>query len=82
MLFDVTIDDIDDILLIRKTAIEQLKAGGTVLTNWSSENTSVTKVQGMSLTKILEETKLYLQLKDPDLYGTPTKRAYPYYTNW
>jgi hypothetical protein len=78
-LFDIYIDEVDDILEIRRIAIEQMKAGGTVLTSWSSENTSVTKTQGMSLSKILEETRFYLQQYDPDLYGRRITRTRPGY---
>lgn len=73
-LFDINIDDVDTILAIRAAAIELLKQGGTVMTGWSSEGTSVSKVEGVSLEVILEETKDYLQEYDPDLYGRRIKR--------
>jgi len=79
MLFDINFDTLDDVLEIRAAVIKQLKEGGTVLTSWSSENTSVTKTQGMSLTKILDETKKFLQEYDPDLYGRRVTRTVPEY---
>ena len=82
MLFDVHIDEVDDVLEIRTEAMKQLKAGGSILTGWASEGTSVTKVQGMSLTKLLEETKAFLQAYDPDLYGRPVKRLNPLYVGY
>lgn len=60
-LFLPGLDKPDDIIEIRNQVIETLKAGNTVVTAWSSENTSVTKTQGMSLTQILEECNYFLQ---------------------
>jgi hypothetical protein len=82
MMFDIRIDDPDEVLAIRTEVIRQLKLGGTMLTGWSSEGTSVTKVQNVSLAKLMEETKWFLQLHDPGLYGSPVKRAYPFYTHY
>jgi len=62
MIFDIEIDSEDDVLEIRAQVLKTLKEGGTTITSWSSENTSVTKVQNMSLQKILEETRLFLLL--------------------
>jgi hypothetical protein len=79
MLLDIYIDTIEDVLDMRAAAIAQLKAGGTVLTSWSSENSSATKTVGASLSLIMRETKEYLQLKDPDLYGSNIRRTSPTY---
>ncbi len=83
MLFDVNVDNLDDVLDIRSNVIEQLKAGGTVLVEWTSENTTVRKLIGIPLKTLLNETLIYLKLKDPDTYGQIRTRSgvnfyYPY----
>lgn len=78
-LFVVGIDEVDDVLEIRRTAIEQLANGGLVLTNWSSESTSVTKVQGISLSTLIQECNAFLQIADPDTYGRRITRTRPFY---
>lgn len=79
MIFTVGIDEIDDVLEIRRLAIEALKDGALEITQWSSENTSVTKTRAMSLKQILEETRLFLQEADPDLYGKTIKKMSPHF---
>jgi hypothetical protein len=77
MLFQIGIDTEEDVLEIRRQVIETLKAGGTTVTNWSSEGTSVTKVQGLSLERILRETNAFLKTIDPDTYGPRVTRTTP-----
>jgi 4-aminobutyrate aminotransferase-like enzyme len=60
-LFDITIDELEDVIAIRTQAMQVLKDGGTVLTSWSSEGTSVTLFQGLPVTKIIEECNLYIR---------------------
>lgn len=74
-LFIVGVDEYDDVLLIRQTVIDTLKQGGLEVTQWSSENTSVTKTRGMSLTKILEEANLFIR----EYNGTRIKKVLPNY---
>jgi hypothetical protein len=78
-IFQVGIDEIADVLEIRAAAMEVLKAGGTVLTSWSSEGTSVTKVTGMSVSTIIQEANDFLQRADPDTYGRRVTRTRPYF---
>lgn len=76
-IFLVGLDTVDDVLAIREQALAVLRAGGSTITSWSSENTSVTKAQGFSLTRILEETLWFLQEYDPGLYGRRVTRTSP-----
>lgn len=78
-LFTVGIDTPEDVLEIRRQVIEALANGALEITSWSSEGTTVVKTRGMSMRQILDETKLYLQEYDPDLYGRTIKRMSPYY---
>ena len=75
MLFVVGVDTEEDVLAIRADVLKTLKAGGSVITSWSSEGTSVQKSQGVSLKELLNETALFLQL----LNGTGIKRLRPTY---
>jgi hypothetical protein len=79
MLFDPHVDTIDDVLAIRAKCREILLAGGTEITNWQSENTTVTKTRGISLQKLMDETLAYLRLVDPETYGRACKRSMPFY---
>lgn len=56
------IDTEEDIIAIRNEVIQTLISGGQKVAQWSSEGTSVTKVQTMSARDILEECNYYLML--------------------
>lgn len=77
-LFDISIDEVDTIIEIRTKALELLKEGASVM-SWNSEGTSVTKQFTLPIRTVLEETKLYLQQYDPDLYGSRITRTVPSY---
>jgi hypothetical protein len=59
-IFIVGIDDYDEVLAIRTEALLALRNGGVSISSWTSEGTSVTKIQGLSLNRILEETVLFI----------------------
>jgi len=80
MLFDINIDTEQDVIDIRKKAMEVLADGGVELGEWNSEGTSVKKVRSMSLQKIIEECNSYLKLLNPSKYGARIKRINPSYT--
>lgn len=82
MLFDIYADQQEDIEEIRKNAIQQLKSGGMVLAEWTTENTTVRKVFGIQLKLLLSETLLYLKLKDPATYGPCITRTRPNFYHW
>jgi hypothetical protein len=83
MLFDILIDEVDDILAIRTALIKNnfVTTGGNTIVSWNSENTSVTKQWAISPARLLEETRAYLKAYDPDLYGKSIKKVLPQYTN-
>lgn len=82
MLFDIYADEQEDVEEIRKNAIAQLKKGGLVLTEWTTENTTVRKVFGIQLKLLLAETLMYLKLKDPATYGRLVTRTRPNFYTW
>lgn len=77
MLFDIYADSQEDIETIRKAAVQQLKNGGLVLTQWTTESTTVQKVFGIPLKELLTETLIYLKQKDPATYGPLITRTRP-----
>lgn len=82
MIFDVNIDDVDEILSIRTSLIKGtfVESGGLTVVSWSSEGTTVSKQWAMSPKTLLEETRAFLQQYDPELYGTRVKKVLPQYT--
>jgi hypothetical protein len=72
MLFHPLIDNATEVLAIRKAAKEALAQGLTVM-SWSSEGSSATMIREVSVQTLLNETKLFLQIYDPDTYGRPCK---------
>lgn len=82
MLFDIYADSQEDIEAIRKAAVAQLKNGGLVLSEWTTESTTVQKVFGIPLKELLTETLFYLKMKDPLTYGRLVTRTRPNFNNW
>lgn len=80
-LFDVNIDEVEDILSIRSAIITGnfVDSGGLTIVNWTSEGTTVSKQWAVSAATLLEETRNYLQEYDPQLYGKKIKRTSPSY---
>jgi len=72
-LFIIGVDTIDDVTAIREQVLSVLRVGGTTITGWSSEGTSVTKTQGFSLSRILDECNWFL---DPGRRVTRTSPAF------
>ena len=81
MLFDVNIDKVDDILKIRESIIQGnfVDNGGFTIVSWTSEGVSVQKQWALPVRVLLEETKKYLQVYDPSLYGRRVTRTTPSY---
>jgi len=80
-LFSTSIDSVEDIIAIRQAIIQGnfVESGGTTITSWSSEGTTVTRQWAVSAATLLEETKEFLQEYDPDLYGRKVRRTSPAY---
>ena len=71
--------EIDEILAIQQKAKTAVLGGGSVVTSWTSEGVSLTKLQGMSLHDILAQCRHSLRKKDPATYGRSIKRTKPNY---
>jgi hypothetical protein len=79
MIFLPGVDELDDVLAIRKQVVDILKQGGQEVSQWNSDSVSVTKVRAMKLERILAECNEFLQTVDPSTYGRRFRRASPYY---
>lgn len=80
MLFDPSIDTVEDVLEIRTRAMALLREGSTTI-SWNSEGTGVTKQIVMPIRQVLLETLEFLRNADPVLYGKNIKRTIPRYTS-
>lgn len=65
---DPFIDSVEDVLEIRKKAIEALKEGRQIV-EFSGNGTEVKKVYAMPVDIVLAETRRFLKMYDPCTYG-------------
>lgn len=56
-------DDLDDVRAIRQSAISALASGRIV--EWTNENSSTTKADGMELPQLIKECDYFIRLYDP-----------------
>lgn len=80
MIFDPSVDEVDDVLAIRTKAIALLKEGATTV-SWNSESVGVSKQITMPVAEVLRETLLFLRQADPETYGRNIKRTAPRYSS-
>lgn len=74
--FDPNIDEEADILAIRAKCMTNLKKG-TIVTSWVNENTSVGKIVAVPTQELFDATTVYLQEKNPALYGYRVTQCQP-----
>jgi len=58
-------DNIEDVRDLRNTAVRALASGRTV--EWSDENVSIKKANGLNLDRVVEEANYFLRLYDPNV---------------
>ncbi len=82
MIFDTSIDSIEDILSIRRAIIQGnfIENGGLTIVSYTIEGNSVQKQWPISPKLLLEETALFLRKADPASYGKFIKRTVPTYS--
>jgi hypothetical protein len=78
MLFDPNIDSLEDVIAIRAKAITALKQGQATV-SWQNEGSAETLAWTLPVSVVLEETKIYLKIVDPALYGRRVTRTTPLY---
>ena len=72
--FDIFIDSEEDVLLIRKKALELMR-GGVKVMHWSGEGTESTKEFVAPVLEVLQETRQFLKTLNPGRYGYMTNSA-------
>jgi hypothetical protein len=70
----------DEVLEILRTIQSQkITNGGTTISQWSSEGTSVTKFNSMKTEDLLNECIYFLRTNWPERYGRIVKKMIPRY---